>query len=357
MSAEDDRPAARLSAAMRPLARVDTGLVRWHRALPIALLTGVLAGACLLSGHVAQALPLALGCCFAGLTDVGLGIGRHWRSMTETALSLAAGATLGGLVSEWGDLVLIPAAVMAFGCGYVGRRGPIAATNGILALVLFAIFSGSPVSDLSAFTIGLSVLLGGLAAMLLIVLLSPISAIGRHAATTTPAPAAPAPRRAGLHDPYTRHGLRLALVFVIATALGMHLGWPHEYWIPMTVAWISRPDRSGSAQKALERTLGTLLGVGICVALLGIIGVPDPITLVLLAVGSWVFVAFLRANYVIAVIGVTVLVISLLTLEGMDTRATGHWLALSTIVAGALVTIAALAWPEPAPLDRQRAPR
>ncbi|MGI9137108.1 MAG: hypothetical protein ACR2JS_08670, partial [Candidatus Nanopelagicales bacterium] len=67
----------------------------------------------------------------------------------------------------------------------------------------------------------------------------------------------------------------------------------------------------------------------------------------MLVVGSAVFITFLRANYFIAVIGVTVLVISLLTLEGMDTRSTGHWLALSTIVAGALVTLAALVWPEP----------
>ncbi len=349
MSGPRDGTPRVITAALEPLSKVERVHLRWHRAIPVALLTGALATTCLLTGHESLALPMALGSCFAGLTDLGLGIGRHWRSMSETALSLAVGATIGGLVSGWGDVALISAALMAFACGYVGRRGPIAATNGILALVLYAIFAGSPVDDLTAITTGVSVLIGGFASMLVVVLLSPIKAIGRRHAAAPRTSRHATGARLSWQNPYLQHGIRLALVFVVATALGMHLGWPHEYWIPMTVAWISRPTRTGSAVKAVERTLGTLIGVAICVTLLGYIGLPDGVALVMLVIGSWVFITFLRANYFIAVVGVTVLVISLLTLEGMDTRSTGHWLALSTIVAGALVTFAALAWPGPSP--------
>jgi len=35
----------------------------------------------------------------------------------------------------------------------------------------------------------------------------------------------------------------------------------HQYWIPMTVAWISKPDSTGTRVRVAQRVGGTALAV------------------------------------------------------------------------------------------------
>ena len=72
---------------------------------------------------------------------------------------------LGGLVSDVLVLHLAAAAVVAAVCGFVGAAGPRAAMVGVLSLVCFTIFSGSPVILYDSLVSAALVAIGGLIQM------------------------------------------------------------------------------------------------------------------------------------------------------------------------------------------------
>lgn len=69
--------------------------------------------------------------------------------------------------------------------------------------------------------------------------------------------------------------LRFALLFtsavVVATIIAHALDGPKAYWLPMTVAFVFRPDLGPVMRRAVSRVIGTLAGVGIA-ALVAIAG-------------------------------------------------------------------------------------
>jgi uncharacterized membrane protein YccC len=69
--------------------------------------------------------------------------------------------------------------------------------------------------------------------------------------------------------------LRFALLFggavVVATIIAHVLDGPRGYWLPMTVAFVFRPDLGPVMRRAIARVVGTLAGVGIA-ALVAIAG-------------------------------------------------------------------------------------
>jgi len=69
--------------------------------------------------------------------------------------------------------------------------------------------------------------------------------------------------------------LRFALLFagavVVATIIAHALDGPRGYWLPMTVAFVFRPDLGPVMRRAMSRVIGTLAGVGIA-ALVAIAG-------------------------------------------------------------------------------------
>ena len=56
-----------------------------------------------------------------------------------------------------------------------------------------------------------------------------------------------------MDDPFLRHALRLTVTFAAAVALSWWLDLPHPYWLPMTVAWISKPAQSDTTTKVIAR--------------------------------------------------------------------------------------------------------
>ena len=47
----------------------------------------------------------------------------------------------------------------------------------------------------------------------------------------------------------------------VATAISELLAIPHAYWIPVTVAWITKPDHDGTVTRVIQRVIGTALGL------------------------------------------------------------------------------------------------
>jgi uncharacterized membrane protein YccC len=60
-----------------------------------------------------------------------------------------------------------------------------------------------------------------------------------------------------------RFALLLSLAVAVATIIAHALDGPKGYWLPMTVAFVFRPDLGPVMRRAISRVIGTLAGVGI----------------------------------------------------------------------------------------------
>jgi uncharacterized membrane protein YccC len=106
----------------------------------------------------------------------------------------------------------------------------------------------------------------------------------RAAARTAAAPM-PITRTASrqVHDPVARRlrsqtavisGLRLALCIAAASGLSLLLHDPRSYWLPLTVAFVLKPDLGSVFARAIHRSLGTVLGVLVAAAALAVLTSP-----------------------------------------------------------------------------------
>lgn len=333
---------------MRSTTRITRENLHWRRPLITGVVTGLIAAGCIATGHTSYAVPLAVGAWFTSLTDTRQAMGVHWRTMAWTALWIAVGATMGGLASTLGYWQLLVVAAMSVLCGFAGSLGGLGIGNGSLTLVMYAIFAGAPVSDRTALQTGLLALIGG--AITIVVTLSIYLVGARNQLHERAAPAAPVGIRLRTHlhfgDENVRHGMRLAVVMVVATALAHLLGWPHEYWIPMTVAWVSRAGQHLTLERTWHRVLGTLAGIAIVYLLLLTAGNSPYELAVLVAAGSTMTLIFARANYALAVTGITIAVMSLFAIEGQSVDVNAPYRIWATLIAGALLTLGAFLWPD-----------
>ncbi|MEI6547622.1 MAG: FUSC family protein, partial [Burkholderiales bacterium] len=143
-------------------------------------------------------------------------------------------------------------------------------------------------------------------------------------------------------DLFVTHGLKLAITFTLASGLSL-LHWDHSkslhaYWIPLTVAWICKPDLGGTISKVGMRMVGSALGVVLAVFTLKWIGTDDGIIL-MTALGALLTVAFLWANYTLTVIGITMVVLCLGALTGSPVEDEAWVRMWATLVGGLLVVV------------------
>lgn len=152
----------------------------------------------------------------------------------------------------------------------------------------------------------------------------------------------------GVRDPdrlFTRHAIRLAALIVIATAIAEYLPSTHTYWLPLTVAWVTKPDLAGTAERVLSRIVGTMLGLAVFGTIALTVGPDQPVMLILYSVGVLFAVAWLPANYAVCVAGWTPAVLALISLGFPEvTELIGPRL-IETIFGGALVIAVATIWP------------
>lgn len=149
-------------------------------------------------------------------------------------------------------------------------------------------------------------------------------------------------------DIHARHALKFAGTYTVGTllALGPLNSWldGHGFWIPLTVAWVCKPDVAGSISRFSMRLCGTVLGALLAALLLHF--VTTPVLLMLLtALGAFVMGATLFANYSVTVIGVTVLVLSLSASVGRYTEELADARLLATLLGCALVLLSAYILP------------
>lgn len=293
----------------------------------------------LAAGNPTAAIPLSIGAVFSGVSEAGLPFGYRWRTMLWTTLWLMVGVFLGSAVSNTIWLAIALSLPVAFIAGAAGFRGPRAAVAGLLALVVFTIYAGTPVPLDDAFTSAALMGLGGFSQFIASVIACVL--LGRHRIPHI-REIGPAFSKLFTDDrTFLTHAIRLAIVITIATAISELLSMPHQYWLPMTVAWMSKPDRHGTVNRVIHRIAGTLIGV-VLIGGIDFLVAPGMWGFYTLSmIGAAIAVAFIWVNYATAVIGVTMWVIGLFALLSDPVAETLVLRIVLTVAAGVMVLIAA----------------
>ena len=331
-------------------ARVHREHLHPGRAAVTGVLALVLTAACIAVGSEPSALPLVIGASFTGILNLTGTPDVRIRAMAWTVPWLAGATLLGGLVSTWRWYDLMIVAVVGLVGGYAGALGSRGMLIGVLSMVVYTVFAGVDVAPGDALRTAALMALGSV----LHLLVSAIPLIIKDRTALQHRVERPEPWRVRLDprrrtdDLFLHHAIRLSVAMIIGTAISDAVAWPHPYWIPMTIVWMSKPDAQGTVTRVVERILGTALGVAVAAVLID--GISDGDVAIALYTGAGVFVllAFLFANYPIAVVGVTVMVITLLSLPGRTVVDTLDYRLLATVVAGVVTLAVALTlWRRP----------
>lgn len=307
---------------------------------------GVLMAAAVATDHPSEGIPLAVGALFVAVAEAGEGVGRRWRTMAWVTLWLMASSLVAALLSDHPWAVVLGSTAVALAAGIAGAAGPRAALGGVLSLVTFIIVGGAPSLPAEAVRISLLMGLGGVVMTAVVVVPHLVRDPGalREALGEVP----PLSRRVREHlswaDPFVRHGVRLALGIGIASAVAFASGYPHAYWLPMTIAWVTKPDLEGTVSRVAARILGTFLGIAVSGALLIGLDVSGYAAAVVTALAGGITVAFIWANYTVGVLGITVLVIVVFSLDGDSVPEDLGVRTVATLLAAVLAVAGSYLW-------------
>ena len=290
-------------------------------------------------------LPLGVGMLFAAIADRGTTFERRMTSMSGALLAVTIGTAAGCLVSDNQLLHVGIGGIAGLLCGLAGTASVPSMTAGVLGLVVFTIFSGSPIDLLDWKSNTLLMALGAVIMILTVIGEFGIRALFRRSPQfrgemQTESYWTRAKEHLHWSDQFILHSIRLGIVIMIATVLEEVFSFPHSYWIPMTVAWISRPDRDGTVEKVTLRVAGTLLGVAIAGSLIAITPATSTESLIMIGIASYFVLAFLAPNYAVAVTGITCFVFFLFHIVGYPLDGSIITRIASTLLAAALVLTA-----------------
>lgn len=307
-----------LRSVLLGTARVERESVLLTGGIRAAVVMGVLMTAAVAAGRPSEAIPLAVGALFVAMAEAGEGVGRRWRTMAWVTLWLMASSLVAGLLSDHAWAVVLASTVVALLAGIAGAAGPRAALGGVLVLVTFIIVGGAPDMPDAVIRSSLLMGLGGMAMTVVVVLPHLVRDPGAVRVALGEVASLSDRLRGHLtwQDPFVRHGVRLSLGIGVASALAFASGYPHAYWLPMTIAWVTKPDVEGTVSKVAARILGTVLGIAISAVLLIGLDVAGYAAALIVALAGGVTVAFIWANYAVGVTGITVLVIVVFSLDG-----------------------------------------
>lgn len=169
------------------------------------------------------------------------------------------------------------------------------------------------------------------------------------------------------HPPMpVRDRLRFAIILAAAiasgTAIAVTLNDPHGFWLPMTVAFILRPDVGPVITRAHARTVGTVVGVGIA-GIAGIVIVTGDTILALILL-SCVMAAMqpwaARRSHALAVMAFTPVVFVFLGLLGSRQDLFGARVIDTALAAAVVLIFDLFAWttaPSMRPTQRLAAAR
>jgi uncharacterized membrane protein YccC len=131
------------------------------------------------------------------------------------------------------------------------------------------------------------------------------------------------------------------------------LGLPHGYWLPFTMIVVLQPDYGSTRRRAAQRVLGTLVG-SIAASLILWLRLPLPVLMLACAATIFTFGYWLKRNYGIAVVFITLFVVLLTEANGPVSIELAIERLGSTLAGGLVALLAAqLFWPV---WERERLP-
>lgn len=186
---------------------------------------------------------------------------------------------------------------------------------------------------------------------------APLTAAGGAVAGTWPRrtrrpqwpPANPGPSlrsRLAPQATLVNHTVRLSVAIGLGILVANTIDVVHSSWLPLTVAWVARPDLGNTLSRVVLRVLGTLAGASVMAA---VFTLTDPGVLglaLLVGVGALVANAFITVNYATAVVGITTIMLTLLASIGESVNGSLPLRLAATVAGGALVAAVALVRPQ-----------
>ena len=338
---------------IQDIVTVDWSKVRWKRAGGAFLV--LFAALAFLGAASDVTMTVVLATLF--VTAVGGG-----GSLSERLPPMIAFAAIGaviGALAFWSFESVVGIAVVLGVATYLGTlaaaAGPDAARGGLF-LTLWAVFAilfgstGTPAWEISlAFLIGSAIGIAIVALRLRLGLADePGSSEGGHADAGSSASVSERLDlvRSAVPGPIGQ----FALLRAVAIAVGVLLGnwWFPDYplWVAITVLVSLQPSAGKSVSVAIERTLGTGLGVLLAVGIAQLLPQSEVGVVIAFAISGFLMVAFQGANYTLFAMFLTAMLIFGQRLAQADAFEAGWQRLLATIVGGviALAVAAFVEW-------------
>ncbi len=147
-----------------------------------------------------------------------------------------------------------------------------------------------------------------------------------------------------MQDTALRHGIRLAIVMMVAAIISELWHIPHGYWIPMTVGWDSKPSQADTNIRVFSRLTATLVGVALALLIDVAIHPTGWVTIAIISIAASMILVFLASNYALAVTGYSVFIIYLLSTAGDPVTGTSYDRFVCTFVGGLLILCVSILW-------------
>ncbi|MGW2253604.1 FUSC family protein [Kitasatospora sp. NPDC001660] len=144
----------------------------------------------------------------------------------------------------------------------------------------------------------------------------------------------------------TGYGLRVALCIAVGQAVTANYPLSKSYWLPMTIAFVLKPDLGSVFLRAVSRSIGTVLGVALTAAVVS--ATTDQWILTAIAALCVALLPYATAaHYGLTTIAMTPMALILLQLGGQSSAAEFWPRVLDTALASAIVLLFGyLLWPE-----------
>lgn len=136
---------------------------------------------------------------------------------------------------------------------------------------------------------------------------------------------------------FVRHATRLSIVIPLGWILSFFLMDDNGFWVPLTIAWIAKPDYVGTVPRVFARVIGTLLGAALTWLIIFTIQPDTYLFGVLIFVSAFAVYAYLLVNYAAAVFFITALALFLVLLaHPVDTIVLIDERIFATLIGGVL---------------------
>ena len=124
---------------------------------------------------------------------------------------------------------------------------------------------------------------------------------------------------------------------MLATAISESSGWAHQYWLPMSVAWMSKVNLGSTSSRVMHRLIGTMVGLSGIELLTHGMTLHGDERLPVSVLGAALLIAYIWVHYATAVVGVTLYVMAAFAMAGDPVDNTIIYRMLDTTIAAALV--------------------